>query len=894
MSPADANASGRALALFDAIVDLPDAERQARLAQVAGEDAALAAELARLLAADDQSSGVLDRGVKGIAPTLVGELAGELAGTAPGSLAPGVQVGAFTLQRPLGSGGMGEVWLARREDGQFVQDVALKLLKRGMDSDEIARRFVRERRILAELNHPHIARLIDGGTTPDGRLYYAMEYVDGQPITAWARDRALSVRDRVQLVVTVCDAVAHAQSRLVVHRDLKPSNVLVDVNGQPRVLDFGIAKLIGDATADTALTASGLRLLSPSYAAPEQVLDEPISTATDVYALGVMLYELLTGVLPHRRSGSLAALAAEVRDEQARAPSLALRRGDTTTGATTTGLDRQRLAREVAGDLDVIVLTALQREPARRYAGAAALAADLRRWLEHRPIAAQVDTAGYRIRKFVTRNRLAVGSASAVLLALVGGLGVALWQASVARDQAALARSEAARAEAHAAAAEEATDRAKRVKDFMMQTFVQADTLRQAADAPTTVAEAFDDALKRIDTELADDPKLRIDVLDDFGEIRAGQGRFDDARALVERALALAEQTYPADHPVIAESLVNRAVINNYSGGSNEAIGADLERAVAILEAHADTEPLGLANALSALAFLYERTARREQALAACQRALELWRQHGKPGHEGLPIALHNVATALLNLGRHAEAEPLSRESIEAMTAVGGPDTPRLEPLMGTLSTILYRKGDLAAAREINLRRHDLLKARFEGPHPWLAAVLMDLGDQAMESQPDEAARYLDEAVAMYTTLGHPRVLSALRSRGLLARDQAGNAAALPHFDAGLAECRRLELDHAMCDLLRANRAGILAQMGDGSTAMAEAEAALASLRAKSEEHDNDYAQALEAKASAHHALDQPAEAVATQQEAVAIYIRVFGEQHPEVARARANLEKLR
>ncbi len=899
MNTPDPALLARSLALFDELIELPPAERAARMAALTTSEPALADAVAKLLAADAEQSGLLDHGVGGIANTLLTELSEHT--PQHQRIEAGMQIAAFTLQRQLGVGGMGEVWLAQRREGNFVQDVALKLLKRGMDSDELSRRFVRERRILAELNHPHIAGFIDGGVSTDGRLYCAMEYVDGVAITTFVREQVLSVRARMQLLVAVCEAVAYAQSRLVVHRDLKPSNILIDTSGQPRVLDFGIAKLIGESVADTALTASGMRMLSPAYAAPEQVLDEPISTATDVYSLGVLAFELLTNQLPHNRSGNVVALAEQVREEHTQAPSAALRHSATQPAAATTGVSQQRAAREIAGDLDVIVLTALKREPARRYANAAALADDLKRWLDDRPIAAQADTAGYRMRKFVARNRLAVGSASAVLLALIAGFGVALWQATVAREQAqlareqtALARSEAARAEHQTATATDATERAKRVKDFMMQTFVAADPLQMKEGAPTTVAEAFEQAVVRVDTELASDPRLQVDVLDDFGEIRAGQGRFDEARVLIERALKLAENTYPADHPAIAESLVNRAAMESYSGNDYAKAGQDLQRAVAILEQHSDGEPAALANALNSLGANLQQVGQPDEALAVFQRSLKLWRQFKSPSTDGMAAALHNIGTSLIERGQFEEAEPYVLEAIAELTRLLGKDNLRLEPVLSLLAQIQYRRGEHAEVAATNQRRLKLVTDTFPGPHPWTASVLADIGEQSMESDPAHAAEQLDAAIAMQIALDSGQVLIPLRYRALLARDEEGNAGAIRYFDQALNVCAQRKIDHLMCDVIRANRAGVLADAGDGKTALTEVEAAMASMRAKGAEKDNEYAQALESKAIAQKALGQRDEAIATQTDALNRYVALFGDGHEEVVRAQRNLQKLR
>lgn len=422
----------RASVLFDELADCDATERDARLAALrdTGEDPAVIEQLVAMLAADARASGVLDRGVQAMAPTVVDALAQGQAASIDDAAAPS-SIGRFRLVRLLGRGGMGEVYLAESTQGDFVQQVALKLLKRGMDSDEILRRFAQERRILAQLNHAHIAALVDGGVSAEGRPYYAMEYVAGEALTDYARHHGLSARERVHLMVLICDAVAHAQSRLVVHRDLKPSNILVDADGQPRVLDFGIAKILGDS-AEEGLTRTGARALSPAYAAPEQIRGEPVSTATDVYALGVVLYELLCGQLPHKRSATAPEYGDDATSSVER-PSQVLRRTTSGTGVSAYGQrSSEREARLIAGDLDTVVLKALHREPERRYANANALGADLRRWLEGRTINARPDSAGYRTRQFVRRHRVGVAVSAFTLVFLVVSLGFALWQAGIA------------------------------------------------------------------------------------------------------------------------------------------------------------------------------------------------------------------------------------------------------------------------------------------------------------------------------------------------------------------------------------------------------------------------------------------------------------------------------
>ena len=306
----------------------------------------------------------------------------------------GALIGPYRLVRELGQGGMGVVYLAERADGQFEQRVALKLIKRGMDSDEILRRFLAERQVLARLSHPHIARLLDGGVTAEGQPYFAMEYVDGVPLHHYCEERSLGFEDRLRLFREVCEAVQYAHRSLVVHRDLKPSNILVTSAGETKLVDFGIAKVLYEDVADRSVTRTDQRLMTPEYAAPEQVRGEPVTTATDVYALGAILYQLLTGRPPHQFTGRSRGGAVP---HHLRGGPRAAERGPCT---------RHRRRRRLRGDLDIIVLKALRKDPARRYPSVEALLEDLERHRTGLPVRARPDSVAYRARKFLGRHRL--------------------------------------------------------------------------------------------------------------------------------------------------------------------------------------------------------------------------------------------------------------------------------------------------------------------------------------------------------------------------------------------------------------------------------------------------------------------------------------------------------
>ena len=350
--------------LFDLLVELDERERNVRLAALA--DAALATRVRRLLAADRLPDATLGDPLAAAAAWLAEE---ERESGLP-SDRHGERIGPWRILSPLGRGGMGEVFLAERADGAFERRVALKLLKRGLDSDEIVARFLAERRILARLDHPGIAQLVDGGLAPDGRPYFALELVLGQPITEWCAERRLALEDRLRLVLEVVTAVDFAHRNLVVHRDLKPSNILVTAAGQAKLLDFGIAKLLGSDDDDA--TRTGARMLTRRYAAPEQLAGEPVTTATDVHALGLLIWELVTGE-PTRSAASDSALSVvELERETRTPPSARLAAADPRRAPLEDGSPRarRRLARRVAGDLDKVVLRALRREPDRRYPGA--------------------------------------------------------------------------------------------------------------------------------------------------------------------------------------------------------------------------------------------------------------------------------------------------------------------------------------------------------------------------------------------------------------------------------------------------------------------------------------------------------------------------------------------
>jgi serine/threonine protein kinase len=360
----------------------------------------------------------------------------------------GSQIGAYKIVEEIGRGGMGAVYLAQRADKEFESLVSVKIIKRGMDTDYILHSFRKERQILAYLNHPNIARLLDGGTSEDGRPYFIMEYIKGQSIKRYCDEKKLTIEERLKLFLKVCSAAQYAHQNLIVHRDLKPSNILVTEDGMPKLLDFGVAKLLSSDNSNQEQTAANARAMTPEYASPEQIRGEPVTTASDIYSLGVILYELLTGRRPYSFEGrSQAEVAQLISKQEPEKPSTVITHAQAKTGTDDIekgqtlpeqiGLARRstpaELSRRLRGDLDNIILMAMRKESARRYASIEQFSEDIERHLSGLPVRARQDTFSYRASKFIRRNRVGAAAATIVLLTLIGGVLATLRQTHVAR-----------------------------------------------------------------------------------------------------------------------------------------------------------------------------------------------------------------------------------------------------------------------------------------------------------------------------------------------------------------------------------------------------------------------------------------------------------------------------
>jgi len=670
--------------LLDSALDLSPAEREVWLDALDGESAALRPQLRDLLAraGAPETGDLLARGPAFTAPA---------ADTGP-AFAAGQLVGPYRLLGELGRGGMCEVWLAERADGQLKREVALKLPMLGLRRDLLVQRFARERDILGGLVHPHIARLYDAGLAEDGQPYLALEYVAGVPITDYATAHALPPRERVLLLLQVLAAVQHAHAHLVIHRDLKPSNVLVDADGQVKLLDFGIAKLLQadqEEAGATELTQLGGRALTPAYAAPEQVAGAPVSTATDVWALGVLAYELLAGRRPFE--GERRVLEQAILAQEPARP------------------------RSLAGDLATVLLKALKKAPPERYATADAFAEDLRRWLDGRPVHAQPDSAWYRTRRFVGRNKVAVATAAGVLASVLAAAGVALQQAREAQAQSRVARTEAATAEA--------------VQRFLEGVF-RANSANQADPLKArqrTAKELLDEGAARIDTELDEAPRAKLRVLKTLARMYAGMEQFDDAARLHAREADLALRLEGPHGPSLVEALSLQVV--EHVGNERMKDAAAAMQAASAAASGATLAPDAKAAWLLAQARFTWKT-EPARCVPPATELVALARQ--RPPSSLLPEALDLLGACLQASGRDVEAVLLLEESIALAQQ---PQTRSTSTLFGTyqyLGRAHERLGQPQAAEQAY--RHSVDTAtRHHGEHSKVRMIaLVTLGQALM------------------------------------------------------------------------------------------------------------------------------------------------------------------
>ena len=655
---------GRIEEVFLAALEQPALDREKFVANACDGDDPLRQEVISMLRSHEETRNFLE--------TPAYQQNAELLAEQTGVLQIGEQVGDYRILSLLGEGGMGEVYLA--EDLSLGRKVALKLVRPGFGGANLLRQFQREERILGGLTHPNIAQLYGAAFTVAGVPYFVMEYVEGERLDSYCESRHLSIRERLELFRKICSAVSYAHQHLVIHRDLKPGNIRVTPEGEPKLLDFGIAKLLDDeSVAVPAQTITLTAAMTPDYASPEQLRGEAMTTATDVYSLGVILFELLTGQKPYRtKSRRIDEISRAITEQEPTRPSTAVARGGNSKfGPSRTGTRNSKLLK---GDLDNIVLTAIRKEPARRYSSVNQFSDDIRRHLEGRPIVARKDTVGYRATKFIGRNRIAVAAAAVVVLAVVVALLVSLEQTKRARIQ---------------------RDVAQRINSFLQNMLNSAAPESKGIDVK--VIDLLSDASSRARTELADEPAVMSEILTTLGRTYFNLGSLDKAEADLQVALETSRKTNGELHPTTAGSMSGLGCVYAYRGRAAE--GEQISRKA--VELQRKLHPAGHEDLAVALYCLGVNLSVGNQPKAAqpfLAEAVTLVRKHLGETHGYYVTALVALATALDRAGETETAEKIYRQAID----VGGRGPARnrmyVAQAYGGLGVLLTNKAAYAEA----------------------------------------------------------------------------------------------------------------------------------------------------------------------------------------------------
>ena len=669
--------------LFQRAVELSTLERAVLIDQVRQRSPVQAQRLVAMLEADESAGNTVDSAMSEVSRQL-GESGDPLLGEC---------FGPYRIDEVLGRGGMGTVYRGTRVDGEFRQIAAIKTVRYGLESPEWIARFHREREILAQMSHSGIARLLDGGTGPRGLPFVAMEFVEGVPLTEYVGANECDLRERLRLFAELCDTVAFVHRNLIVHRDIKPANVMVTPDGRVKLLDFGIARLTDEFGSGGTATATQLRAMTPDYASPEQILGQTVTTSADIYALGVLLYELLTGDRPIRLdTQNPLAMAQAIVEHDPTAPSDFLARVDPVSAGPAA---RSRLQpRQLRGDLDRITMMALRKEPERRYASAAMFADDVRRFLEGRPVQAQIDSWHYRLRKFVQRHPLSSGAA-VVALAVI--LGFSLLTQRQSRRLAA-ERDRAVEAESHAAAG----------ADFLEDLFSVADP-RTGGDRGASALDMLHAGIERLDRDHALVPSVRAEMYLTVG-------------------LALCNlEEFAAGIPA-------------------------LEKSVSLHEQISGRRSLPTANAMHRLGDVLRRVDRYDEAFALMSEALEIRREHFSEESYEIADSYNNLAILAVAMGEYEKSEKLQAESVEMHTRVSGADSQEVSTALNNLALLKRRRGKIDESLELSRRSFEIKSRGPDRSGALLARNGMALSLQR-EGRHEEALSLFTEVLAGQTLL---------------------------------------------------------------------------------------------------------------------------------------------
>lgn len=836
---------------FHACLELPREERIPFLDSSCREDPELREEVRSLLVCHEDPRTLL--------PDRIGD---------PSSPPPDGRIDRYELIDLVGQGGMGVVYRARRADGTYEEEVAVKLLHGDLVGESLVRRFRQERQILADLKHPAIARLIDGGTASDGRPFLVMEFVDGIPIDRYCDQHGLDVRRRLRLFIEVCRAVHFAHQNLVIHRDLKPANLLVDASGAPKLLDFGVAKLIDPAAPEvTRFGADGQGTpMTPDFASPEQVTGRVITTASDIYALGAVLYLLLTGSRPLGNDPmALGELVEKVRFEEPVPPSVRVARDE----------DRETPRLDLDRDLDRVVAMAMTKDPAGRYSSAESLADDLERFLSGRPVLAREQTFAYRVRKFLSRHRWPCLIAASVMVA-VGALTVGLL---LQRDRLL-----------------EEQSLSQEVTSFLEGVFTVS-TPEASPGRPVAARALLDQAVFDVRGRFADQPRVRARLMSTMGRAYLRLGHLEEAESLLESSLDTRRERYPAAHPAIIDSTLDLGELRIEQGDWVTA-ESSFENARVLIRGHGNQEDAQRMRALLGLAEVRRRQGKFQPALALQRDALTLARDAYGETHRSYADALYGLGSIHRQLGELGPAREALETTRDILRALHGDLHPEVARIGMQLGLLLEEEGRYEDAERLLRETREAQSIIYPEPHPYQADVLNNLASVVLTlERVDEAETLCREGLELRQKVlepGHPAIGDSRNLLGMiLLRQERLEAAEDSFVEAREIWRRRLGPDHAQIASASNNLGQLYRQRGEFESAVVEFREALRVYRQTFGEDHLQVATVLNNLAYLEKKRGHRAAARQLYGEAHSILLKRFGVEHPRTAVLANNLAML-
>lgn len=767
--------------IFEEALKLTETERTEFLKKACENDSELFEEVSSLLEADGN-----------LPPILSGKAANKIC-LQPDKNYEGKIIGSYKILRQIAEGGMGSVFLAERADGQFEQEVALKVIKPGMNSNEIIKRFQFERQILARLQHPNIARLLDGGLTEDSLPYFTMEYVEGEPIDVYCNRNNLSINERLKLFIKVCEVIQFAHKNLVIHRDLKPSNIIIKKDGTVKLLDFGIAKVLTqDHEPESALTRTGLHVMTPEYASPEQIKSEPVTTSTDIYLLGLILYQILTGEKAYTiKTQSPLELEKIICYTEPLKPSSKVKLSQEKNEYKI----NEKLIKTLSGDLDNICLMALRKEPERRYSSVENFQHDINNYLNEKPISARQNTISYRTEKFISRHKIAAISSVLIFLIISSLIAYYTFRLKQERD----------RAQTQAQKAEE-------VSNFLKGVFKVSDPY-EARGNSVTARELLDKGAQKINQEFSDHPDIKATMLGLIGEVYINLGLFDKSEELLKEALEIRQRfnsntmeeakslrhlgelyTYMGEYSK-GESLLTKALAfyknnsikedNNYawilgdlawvykSRGNYDKSNSFYKKSIEVLKTDEIKNNDDLLTMMNNFALALHEEGKYEQAEKIFIETLNSQKKlFGDKPHPEVSTTTYNLAELLRDRGKYNEAEEMFKTSLNMDMKLSGPKNPNVAYSLQGLASVFRIRGNFKEAKKLYLQVLNMRKKFLGNDHPDVAYAISNLGLLYFaEEKYDSSQKYYEKALLLHKELNgvnHPSVAICLNKLGII------------------------------------------------------------------------------------------------------------------------------